>query len=97
MADGNVVADYCFRFLISTVNNHTILDIHFISDPYAVYVSPDNSVEPDAAVFSHHDVPDDSGIGRDVYIFTEFWRYTFNGKNDGHMVDFTIGQIYMKA
>jgi hypothetical protein len=84
MTYGNIVSDNCFCLLISAMDNASILNIHFISDPDTVHISTYHGVEPDTAIVSYYHITYDSSIGGYIYIFSKSGRNAFNRKNDRH-------------
>jgi hypothetical protein len=65
MPDRNVIADDGFCPFKGAMDNGAILDIHFVADAYAIYISAHNCVEPNTAIIAHNDITYYSCIGRD--------------------------------
>src|SRR5450432_296072 len=94
MANGDIVPDDCFCFLIGAMDNTAILYINFISDTDTVYIPPHNSIEPDAAIIPEHHIPDDRCIGCDKNISAKTRRNAFDGKNNGHSINLVVMLSY---
>jgi hypothetical protein len=62
MGDGNIVPDLNGRFLIGSVNTHTILDVHIIANANIGNITPYDSIEPHTAIITNSDIANDGGI-----------------------------------
>jgi hypothetical protein len=71
VTDRNIISDMYTGFLISAMYDHPILYVHTIADLDAVHIPSYYSIEPNAAVIAHFDIPHDSGIWRDKTTLTE--------------------------
>jgi hypothetical protein len=85
MTNGNVTSNDGLRFQIGTMNDGPILHIHFIADADAVHVTPDYRIEPNTAIVADDHIAHDGAIGSKKAIVTDFGRYTFHGKDNGHI------------
>ena len=94
VADGYIVADGGAAFLIGTMDACPILDIHLVANAYIVYISPDHSVEPEAAITTRYHIAHDGGVGSYETIFTKLWKFALYGKNDRHMHDLRCTEPY---
>jgi hypothetical protein len=63
--------------------NATILDIYFIANTNAVYISTYNGIEPHAAIITHDDITDNRCIGRNKQLFPIFGFTLLTGKMTG--------------
>jgi uncharacterized membrane protein (GlpM family) len=77
MANGHIIADSGFGFLVSGMDHGAVLDIHLIAHTNAVHVSPHNSIEPNAAIIAHYHISHDGGIGGYKTVFSHFRVYSF--------------------
>ena len=62
MSDRNIIADFYGRFLVKCVQDASVLDVYPVSDADAINISPQDGIEPDAAIVSHHYITDNRGI-----------------------------------
>ena len=67
----NIVANMNFCFLESGMQHSTVLDIDFVSNADAVYISANHGIEPDTALISHNYITHNSGIRGDKAILAE--------------------------
>src|SRR5690606_21476455 len=77
----NVIPDDCRVFLISTVNDGSILNIYFIADFNIVYITSYHSIEPNTTLVSHGYISYDSSIFSNKTIIRNlrtFSVYRFN-------------------
>jgi hypothetical protein len=68
--DRNIIAYDCLGPFKRAMQDRSILDVYFVSDPDAVNIAPDDGIEPDAAVAAHYDVTYDCCVGCNVAVFT---------------------------
>jgi hypothetical protein len=57
-----------------------VLDIHFITDAYKIYISTNDRIKPDAAIITHYHIANDSGIGSNKSISAKLRVFIFYGK-----------------
>ena len=88
MTNRYIVAYSGSAFLIGAMNAGTILDIHPVTDPDKINVSPDHRIELDAAVIPGCYLSHYSGIGSKEIIFAEDWLFSFYRKYECHAVLF---------
>jgi hypothetical protein len=84
MTDGYIAPDNGLCFLISAMNNATVLYVHLISDPDTVHIAAYYRIEPNTAIITDHYITDNGGVGGDINVFTKTRRNAFNGKNNWH-------------
>jgi hypothetical protein len=70
----HIVAYYGFGFLVGAVYAGTVLHIYFGTHPYAVYIAPNHSIKPYAAIIAHHHITHNSGIRGYKTTVGYFWR-----------------------
>ena len=68
------------------MNNGSVLYIHLIAHAYAVYVTSQYSIEPNAAIIAHDHVPNNCGIWCDETIFSKRWVYIIYREYNRHVV-----------
>jgi hypothetical protein len=61
-----------------------ILNIYFIADAYAVYITTYHSIKPYAAIITHYHITYNSGIGCYKTIFAHGGHYVFYRKDYCH-------------
>src|SRR5258705_10117983 len=71
VADGDIVADDGLGFLVSGVDDDTILDVDLIADADAVDIAAYDGIEPDAGLVTDLDISDHGGIGGDKAIISQ--------------------------
>ena len=64
---------------VCTVDNYSVLDIDFISDPDCVHIPPDYGIEPDTALISNDYIAHNRCIGGDKTVFSELGRIPLTG------------------
>jgi hypothetical protein len=65
-------------FFVCTVDNYAILNIDLIADPYGVYVSPYNGIEPDTTLISNDYIAHNGGIWGNKAVLTELGVDSFD-------------------
>ncbi len=88
VADGNVVADDGFGFIIGAMYDCVVLDIDFVADLDGIDVATDDSIEPYAAIVAHSDFANDGGVGSDEAIVAPSWRKISARYDIGHLLNF---------
>ena len=84
MANGYIISNNGFCFLESGMYNRAILNIYFIAEADAVYVTSYHCTKPYAAIITHHHIANDSGIGSNKTIFAKLRMFIFNRENNCH-------------
>ena len=90
VADGDIVADDGLGFLVSGVDDDTILDVDFTADADAVDIAAYDGIEPDAGPVTDLDISDHGGIGGDKAIISKFREFAFDGEDSGHGNAFSL-------
>jgi hypothetical protein len=78
VTDGHAIFDSNTCFLISAMDDHSILDVDLVADADAVDITPHDRVEPDAAFIADLDIPDHGGIRCDKTIFSKARGFAFD-------------------
>lgn len=66
------------------MQHSSVLDIDFVPDADAVYISAYNRIEPDTALISHNYITHNSGIRGDKAILAELWVNSVDMKDCWH-------------
>ena len=74
MAHSDPFADHG-GVLVRKVDHATVLDVGMGSDADGLDVGPENSLKPDARVFSEGDIPDHGGVGGNERGWVDAGRY----------------------
>src|SRR5688572_11908790 len=84
MPNGYIIANRCTAFLERTMNDSTILHIHFISHPDEIYITTDNGVEPETAIIPCNYISDNGGVGSNIAVGAKGGEFVFDWKYNRH-------------
>jgi hypothetical protein len=63
VADGNIIADLGWVFLVSAMDHCAILYVYFVAHFYIMNITTNHGVEPDAAFIAHYYISNNGCIG----------------------------------
>src|SRR5579872_6408735 len=89
MSDGNVVSDMDIGFLIGGVNDDAILYIYLVANVNAANVTPEDGVEPDAALISDLYLAYHGCVRSQEAIFAKTRGFALYRKDSGHIAVFS--------
>src|SRR6185369_16350426 len=78
VADRNIAANFCWIFLVGTMDHRAILYVYLVTHFNIVYITPDHGVEPYAAIITHYHITNHGGIGCYKTIFSKLGMFTEN-------------------
>jgi hypothetical protein len=78
VSNAHIISNNGAGFLVSAMNNGTVLHIYLVAHAYDIYIAPNYGVEPDAAIVAHNHIPNNSGIGGNIAVVAKSGQYSFN-------------------
>src|SRR5215471_4974162 len=84
MTNRNIITNNCLCALKGAMNNCSVLNIHLIPYPDAVYISPYYCIEPDAAMIAGNNIPNNGRIGGNKTILSKLRIYPLYMHYSGH-------------
>src|ERR1043165_4147025 len=85
VANGNITTYLGSRLKISAMDYGTILHIGIITNADIVHIAPDNCIEPNRAVVTHHHIAYDGCIFRNEAVFSPNGAFIFYWQDDRHV------------
>ena len=62
VSDAYIISNKCTGLFICAMNDGAILHIYLIAQADDIYISPNNSIEPNAALVAHNHIANNSAI-----------------------------------
>jgi hypothetical protein len=75
VSDADIISNMRLRPAESAVNYSAVLHIHLISHPDLVHIPPDHCIEPETALVSGPDIPDQGRIRGNETIFSQLGQH----------------------
>jgi hypothetical protein len=84
VADRDIVPDRSSAFLKSAMDTGAVLHIYLVPDPDKIDIATDDRIEPETAVITGNNIPDNRRIRGDKTVIAKLRKFVFYGKNYSH-------------
>lgn len=73
--DGNMVSNVNRSYLVSAMNDCTVLNVHLVTNPDVMHISTHHGIVPDTAVVAHFHITNDYSCFSKKAIVAKFGGY----------------------